>query len=184
MRQLLAIDSAPFKFFMAICLAIPTIIYSEMAALAQVNQNSIGPTFTFGSGSSTLGVEGKLHLTENIFQVKNNVSLRPFVRFPANGIDLGAGVTYDFDFPRYSSVTPYAGIGLASLNGLSTTPLFGGGPVSSQPFNQISFYGQAGVEINASQNLSLTSNIQVPLNNRLSTNFSLGANYRFWGNYL
>lgn len=179
MYQLSAIGFSPLRFFVAICLAMPTITSTEMAALAQVKQNSIGSAFTFGNGNSTLGVEGKLHLTENIFQVKNNLSLRPFVRFPSGGIDLGAGVTYDFDFPRYSSVTPYAGIGLASLNGVSTTPLFVGGPTISQPFNQVSFYGQAGVEINASQNLSLTSNIQFPLNNRLSTNFSLGANYRF-----
>jgi opacity protein-like surface antigen len=179
MHQLFAIDFSPLRFFVASCLALATIAYSEMAALAQAKQNSIGPTFTFGSGSSTFGVEGKLHLTENVFQVKNNLSLRPFLRFPANGIDLGAGVTYDFDFARYSQVTPYAGIGLASLNGISTTSSLLGGAVTSQQFNQVTFYGQAGVEINASQNLSLSGNVQVPFNNKLNTNFSLGANYRF-----
>jgi opacity protein-like surface antigen len=179
MHQLFAIDCSPLRFFVASCLALTTIAYSEIAALAQAKQNSIGPTFTFGTGSSTFGVEGKLHLTENIFQVKNNLSLRPFLRFPSDGIDLGAGVTYDFDFPRYSQVTPYAGIGLASVNGISTTPGLFGVPPTSQRFNQVAFYGQAGVEINASQNLSLTGNIQVPFNNQLNTNFSLGANYRF-----
>ena len=179
MHQLFAIDFSPIRFFSASCLALLTIAYAEMAAFAQVKQNSIGPTLTFVDGSSTFGVAGKLHLTENVFQVKNNLSLRPFLRFPANGIDLGAGVTYDFDFPRYSQVTPYAGIGLASLNGISTTPSLLGRPATSQQFNQVTFYGQAGVEINASQNLSLTGNIQVPFNNQLNTNFSLGANYRF-----
>jgi outer membrane autotransporter protein len=179
MHQLFAIKFSPVRFFSAGCLALVTIAHAEMAAFAQTKQNSIGPTFTFGSGSSTFGVGGKLHLTENVFQVKNNLSLRPFLRFPANGIDLGAGVTYDFDFPRYSQVTPYAGIGLASLNGISTTTDSFGRPTTSQQFSQVTFYGQAGVEINASENLSLTGDIKVPFNNRLNTNFSLGANYRF-----
>jgi opacity protein-like surface antigen len=179
MHQLFAIYFSPVRFFSASCLTLVIIAYAEMAAFAQAKQNSIGPTLTFGSGSSTLGVEGKLHLTENVFQVKNNLSLRPFVRFPSDGIDLGAGVTYDFDFARYSQVTPYAGIGLASLNGIFTTPGPFGTPGTSQQINQVTFYGQAGVEINASQNLSLTGNIQVPFNNKLNTNFSLGANYRF-----
>jgi opacity protein-like surface antigen len=179
MHQLFAISFYPVRFFSVSCLVLATIAYPEQVVFAQAKQNGIGPTFTFGSGSSTFGVEGKLHLTENVFQVKNNLSLRPFLRFPANGIDLGAGVTYDFDFARYSQVTPYAGIGLASLNGISTTPGLFGVPPTSQQFNQVTVYGQAGLEINASQNLSLTGNVQVPFNNRLNTNFSLGANYRF-----
>jgi opacity protein-like surface antigen len=179
MHQLSALDFSPIRFFSAGCLALATFAYSETAAFAQAKQNSIGPSFTFGSGSSTFGVNGKLHLTENVFQVKNSLSLRPFLRFPANGLDLGAGVTYDFDFPRYSQVTPYAGIGLASLNGILTTPGLFGAPSTSQQISQVTFYGQAGVEINASQNLSLTGNVQVPFNNKLDTNFSLGANYRF-----
>jgi opacity protein-like surface antigen len=179
MHQFFVIQFSPIRFFSVSCLALSTIAYSELAVLAQTKHNGIGPSFTFGSGSSTFGVEGKLHLTENIFQVKNNLSFRPFLRFPANGLDLGAGVTYDFDFARYSQVAPYLGIGLASLNGISTTPGFFGVPSTSQQFNQVTFYGQAGLEINTSQNLSLTGNVQVPFNNKLNTNFSLGANYRF-----
>lgn len=177
MRQLLATTLFLSTFLAANCLALATCF--DRPVFAQTKLNSIGPTITFGSGSSTFGVRGKLHLTENVFQVKNNLSLRPFLRFPANGLDLGAGVTYDFDFARYSQVTPYAGIGLASFNGVSTTAsLLGGPPVTAQ-FNQVAFYGQAGVEINASQNLALSADIQVPFNNRLDTTFSLGANYRF-----
>jgi opacity protein-like surface antigen len=179
MHQLFAISFYPVRFFSVSCLVLATIAYPEQVVFAQAKQNGIGPTFTFGSGSSTFGVEGKLHLTENVFQVKNNLSLRPFLRFPANGLDFGAGVTYDFDFPRYSQVTPYAGVGLASLNGISTTPGLLGAPSTSEQFNQVTVYGQAGVEINASQNLSLNGNIQFPFNNKLNTNFSLGANYRF-----
>jgi opacity protein-like surface antigen len=179
MHQLFAISFSPARFFSVSCLVLATVAYSEQVVFAQAKQNGIGPTFTFGSGSSTFGVEGKLHLTENVFQVKNNLSLRPFLRFPANGIDLGAGVTYDFDFPRYSQVTPYAGIGLASLNGISITRGLLGAPSTSQQFNQVTVYGQAGVEINASQNLSLNGNVQFPFNNTLNTSFSVGANYRF-----
>jgi opacity protein-like surface antigen len=179
MYQLFAIDLSLLKFFVASCLALATVACVERPVFAQAKQNSIGPAITFGSGSSTFGVEGKLHLTENIFEVKNNLSLRPFLRFPANGLDLGASVTYDFDFARYSQVTPYAGIGLASLNSIAINPSLLGGPPTTEPFNQVAFYGQAGVEINASQNLALTTNIQIPFNNRLNTTFSLGANYRF-----
>jgi opacity protein-like surface antigen len=179
MHQLFAIDLSPLKLFAASCLSLATIAYFDKPVFAQVRQNSIGPAITFGSGSSTFGVEGKLHLTENIFQVKNNLSLRPFLRFPANGLDLGAGVTYDFDFARYSQVTPYAGIGLGLFNGIAATPRLPGRPPTTEQFNQVAFYGQAGVEINASQNLALTTNIQVPFNNSLNTTFSLGANYRF-----
>lgn len=179
MHQFFVINFSPVRFFSVSCLALVTIATAQMAAFAQAKQNSIGPTLTFGSGSSTFGVEGKLHLTENIFQVKNNLSLRPFLRFPSNGIDLGAGVTYDFDFARYSQVTPFAGIGLASFNSIFTTPGPFGTPGTSQQISEVTFYGQAGLEINASQNLSLTGNIQVPFNNKLNTNFTLGANYRF-----
>ncbi len=179
MHQLFAINSSPVRFFSVSCLVLATIAYSEQIVLAQTKQNGIGPTLTFGSGSSTFGVEGKLHLTENVFQVKNNLSLRPFLRFPANGIDVGAGVTYDFDFPRYSQATPYAGIGLASLNGISTTPGLFGTSSTSEQFSQVTFYGQAGLEINASQNLSLNGSVQFPFNSKLNTNFSVGASYRF-----
>jgi opacity protein-like surface antigen len=152
-------------------LSVGATLFSNTAVLAQAKPNSIGPTVTFGNGSSTFGVGGKFRLTENVFEVKNAVSLRPFVRFPAEGVDVGAGVTYDFDFPRYAQVTPYAGIGLGALNGTTTT--------TNQKVNEVTFYGQAGVEINASPDLSLSGNLQVPFNNKFGTNFTFGANYRF-----
>jgi Outer membrane protein beta-barrel domain len=184
MHQLLAINFSLWKFFSVGSLALAIIICSEVKTSAQSKVNSIGPTITFGSGSSTFGVEGKLRLTENVFKVKNALSLRPFLRLPSNGIDVGAGVTYDFDLLQsgvtsYAGVTPYAGIGLASINSIATTVNPLGGPGVSTPFNQISFYGQAGVEINAGQNLSLSGSLQVPFNNRLNTTFTVGANYRF-----
>jgi opacity protein-like surface antigen len=143
--------------------------------------NQIGPTVTFGNGSSTIGVSGKYQLTENVFDVKNTVSLRPFVRFANEGTDLGAAVTYDFDFPRYNQVTPYAGLGLASLNGTRTVTTLGlaGAQTVTQNVSDTAFYGQVGVDINTSPNLALSGSLQVPFNNKFSTNFSLGASYRF-----
>jgi opacity protein-like surface antigen len=160
-------------------LSVGAIICSTTAVFAQAKPNSIGPTVTFGNGSSTFGVGGKFRLIENVFEVKNTVSLRPFVRFPSEGVDVGAGVTYDFDFPRYSQVTPYAGIGLGALNGTVTSTNFLGTTTGTQKVNEVTFYGQAGVEINASQDLSLSGNLQVPFNNKFGTNFTFGANYRF-----
>jgi opacity protein-like surface antigen len=172
MRHTLAIAFSTLSFF-----AVNIMIFSGKAVLAQSKQNSIGPTVTFGNGNSTFGVEGKFHLTDNVFEVKNNLSLRPFLRFPSEGVDFGAGVTYDFDFPRYAQVTPYAGIGLASLNGNVNTSVIG--PPVIQKVNEVTFYGQAGVEINASRDFSLSGALQIPFNNKFGTNFTFGANYRF-----
>jgi opacity protein-like surface antigen len=150
-------------------------------ALKPVKQNHIGPTVTFGNGSSAIGVSGKYQLNENVFNVKNTVSLRPFVRFANEGTDFGAAVTYDFDFPRYSQVTPYAGLGLASLNGtrnITTVGLLGASTIT-QKVNDTAFYGQVGVDINTSPDVSLSGSLQVPFNNKFGTNFSLGASYRF-----
>jgi hypothetical protein len=146
-----------------------------------IKQNQIGPTVTFGNGSSTIGVSGKYHLTENVFDVKNTVSLRPFVRFANEGTDLGAAVTYDFDFPRYNQVTPYAGLGLAALNGTRTVTTLGlaGAQTVTQNVSDTAFYGQVGVDINTSPDLALSGSLQVPFNNKFSTNFSMGASYRF-----
>jgi opacity protein-like surface antigen len=146
-----------------------------------VKQNQIGPTVTFGNGSSAVGISGKYRLTENVFEVKNTLSLRPFVRFANEGTDLGAAVTYDFDFPRYSQVTPYAGLGLASLNGTRNVTTLGllGLQTTTQNVNDTAFYGQVGVDINTSPDLALSGSLQVPFNNKFGTNFSLGASYRF-----
>jgi Outer membrane protein beta-barrel domain len=146
-----------------------------------VKQNQIGPTVTFGNGSSTIGVNGKYQLSENVFEVKNTVSLRPFVRFANEGTDFGAAVTYDFDFPRYAQVTPYAGLGLASLNGTRNVTTLGllGAQTVTQNVNDTAFYGQVGVDINTSPDVSVSGSLQVPFNNKFGTNFSLGASYRF-----
>jgi opacity protein-like surface antigen len=184
MYQILAIVSPSARFSARSFLSIGVCTLNAMlccgVAVAQPKQNNrnhVGPTVTFVNGSSAFGVAGKFQLTENVFEVKNALSLRPYIRF-GNSVDFGAGVTYDFDFPRYSQVTPYAGIGLGSFNGTTSSSVLGA-PSVIQNVSEVAFYGQAGVEINASQNLSLSGNIQVPFNGKLSTNFTLGANYRF-----
>jgi opacity protein-like surface antigen len=149
-------------------------------ATAQPPKNQIGPSLTFTNGNSAVGVEGRINLAENVLGVKNSLSLRPFIHFPAGRTDFGAAVTYDFDFNRYSQVTPYLGVGLGSISGVGTTSSgpFGPPPTSFR-FQEVSFYGQGGVDIGIHPNWALSASFNLPFNSNLGSSFSLGANYRF-----
>jgi hypothetical protein len=142
------------------------------------NSNHLGPTVTFGNGSAVVGIQGKWQLTEDVFEVDNSISLRPFARFPESSTEAGAAITYDFNLPRYKEVTPYLGLGVASFNGTSRSTNFFG-VTTTRRFSEVAIYGQGGVDINVSSDWSLSAALQVPFNNLLNSNVSLGANYRF-----
>jgi opacity protein-like surface antigen len=143
-----------------------TSFWAIQPANAQPRRNQIGPSITFSNGSSAFGVNGKFNLTDNIFEVKNSLSLRPFARFPSGSAEIGAAVTYDFDFARYSQVIPYLGLGVGALNDRNSNSL-------------TAFYAQGGIDLGINPDWSLGANLNVPLNNRLDTSVTLGANYRF-----
>jgi hypothetical protein len=143
-------------------------LWASSPARAQPRRNQIGPSVTFRNGSSALGVNGKINLTNNIFEVKNSLSLRPFVQFPSGPAEIGAAVTYDFDFARYSysQFIPYLGLGVGTLNDRNNN-------------STMAFYAQGGMDLGVSPDLSLGASLNVPLNNRLDTNVTISANYRF-----
>ncbi len=143
-------------------------LWASPPASAQPRRNQLGPSFTSGNGSSAFGVNGKINLTNNIFEVKNSLSLRPFVNFPAGSTEIGAAVTYDFDFARYSysQFIPYLGLGVGTLNDRNNN-------------STMAFYAQGGMDLGVSPDWSLGASLNVPLNNRLDTNVTISANYRF-----
>jgi hypothetical protein len=140
--------------------------WASQPASAQPRRHQIGPSVTFSNGNSTFGINGKINLADNIFKVKNSLSLRPFVNFPSGSAEIGAAVTYDFNVARYSQFTPYLGLGIGSLNDRSNN-------------STMAFYAQGGVDLGVSPDWALGASLNVPLNNRLDSNVTISANYRF-----
>jgi opacity protein-like surface antigen len=155
------------------------LIVAAVPASAQPRKNQLGPSVTFTNGHSAIGAEGRINLADNVLGVKNSVSLRPFVHFPEGGADFGAAVTYDFSLDRYDQVTPYLGLGVGSINGVTTNNAFGFPLATPNRFREFSFYGQGGVDINVHRDWSLGASFNLPFNNKLGSSFSMGANYRF-----
>jgi outer membrane protein W len=129
--------------------------------------NFLGPIVTFVNGQTSVGIGGKLHITDNI-------AVRPsysFANLSGSGVTVAGGsATYEFNAPG-SSVTPFVGAGLNIYN-VNT----GGAPGSSMaPF------AQAGVDVKTSDNLALTVDVKVPVTNDapLGTVVSVGGGYRF-----
>jgi hypothetical protein len=152
-------------------LLIPTILVtlitaaitqSPQAALAGgIGNNYIAPSVTFGGGSSVFGIDSKLGIADNI-------SLRPFVKFPSGGTNFGTSVTYDWDLRQASlPITPFIGLGLGFQTGNSNTTTTG--------------FAQVGADFNVSENIALLGSVAIPFNNNVgnTTNFTLGAGLRF-----
>jgi opacity protein-like surface antigen len=121
--------------------------------------NQIGPSVTFGNGSSVFGINSKLGIADNL-------SLRPFVTFPSNATTFGTSLTYDFDLGRRAPITPFVGAGIevASFGGTTETQGF----------------AELGADFNISRDFALTGIVDIPFNsNNGSTTFTAGANFRF-----
>lgn len=141
---------------LVICAA-ATIAQSPTAAVAGgIGNNYIAPGVTFGGGQTVFGIQSKLGIADN-------VSLRPFVTFPANSTQFGTSITYDWDL-RQSSVplTPFVGVGIAFQN--STTAGF----------------AQVGADFNVNESFSLLTSVAIPFNsNNSSTSVNLAAGLKF-----
>ncbi len=133
-------------------------------AQAEMGQNSIGPSASFGGGVTTYGVDAKFGLSDNF-------SLRPFAYFPSGGTDLGGALTYDFGSTggRYSSspITPFIGGSVSFFNSGSTN------------INTFSLVG--GADFAITDNVQLKAQVVVPLNtdNGQITGVTVGAGFRF-----
>mgnify|MGYP000099480827 CR=1 FL=1 len=149
-------------------LLIPAILASLVAAaIAQaptaalaggIGNNYIAPSVTFGGRQTAFTVDGK-------FGIADNISLRPYVYFPSEGIQFGSSVTYDWDLRQASlPITPFIGLGALFQTGLNTSTV----------------YAQVGADFNISENIALVAEVAIPFS---SDNFfvgvTLGAGLRF-----
>ncbi len=131
-------------------------------AKAEMGKNAIGPSLLLGNGNTTIGVDSK-------FGVNENLSLRPFVYFPSGATLFGSSLTYDFNIVSSSAkITPFLGGGItfASANngGNSNTTVFLTG----------------GADFAVTDSVELKAALDVPLSsNNSSTNVRLGAGFQF-----
>jgi hypothetical protein len=140
--------------------AAAAITQSPTAAMAGgIGNNYIAPGVTFGGGQTVFGIQSKLGIADN-------VSLRPFVTFPANDTQFGTSITYDWDL-RQSSVpiTPFVGVGIAFQTATPSTT---------------SGFAQVGADFNVNQSFSLLTSVAIPFNsNTASTSLNVAAGLRF-----
>jgi outer membrane protein W len=143
---------------------------STAAAQAESEQdkdNFLGPIVTFVNGQTSVGIGGKLKITDSI-------AVRPsysFANLSGSGVTVAGGsATYEFD-TKDSAVAPFVGAGVNIYN-VNT----GGTPGSA-----IAPFAQAGLDIKTTTNIAVTIDVKVPLTNEapLGTVVSVGGGYRF-----
>ena len=123
-------------------------------------QNNVGPSVLFGNGQTSIGIDSKLG-------VYDNISIRPSIYFPNNTTTFGAAVTYDapgvLDSER--RLTPYAGVGVRFNSGSSS--------------NNTIAYITAGADYSIDPSYVLKANVNFPISSNDSTTVALGAGLRF-----
>ncbi len=156
MKKLLLVPAILFSLVMT------AITQAPQAALAGgVGNNNIGPSVTFGGGSSVLGIDGKIGVADHI-------AVRPFVTFPSGGTSYGASLTYDWDLRQSPvSITPFIGLGAEFQSVNQTTETTG--------------FAQVGADLDVNESLSLLGAAAIPFSNANgnTTSFTLGAALRF-----
>jgi hypothetical protein len=137
------------------------------SASEPTTDNFIGPTVTFGSGQTIVGVGGK-------FKITDQISVRPsysFANLAGAGVTVAGGsATYELDVQN-PQVQPFVGIGV-NVYTVNT------GNTSS---SSTAAFAQAGVDLKMGQSLAVTADVKVPLDAAapLGTVVSIGGGYRF-----
>jgi hypothetical protein len=140
-----------------------TLGISNPASAQVASQSSIGPSVLFGNGQTSIGIDSK-------FGVSENVSLRPFIYFPNNGTDFGTALTYDLPLRNTDStllITPFVGgavdYNTGNNNNVTTVSLVGG------------------ADLDLSDSLRLKASLIVPLSTDRgqTTGVAIGAGLRF-----
>ncbi len=147
-----------------LCSSVATLAVSTPAR-AGMGSSSVGPSLLITNGTTSIGVDSK-------FGISDNISIRPAVYFPSGGTVFGASLTYDFDVSRSSKmqITPYLGGGL--LVGVANNNRGGGS--ETQTF----FTG--GADFGISDSVDLKAALLVPLSsNNSTTGVTLGAGFKF-----
>ena len=145
-----------------ICSSVATLAMSAPAR-AGMGSSSIGPSLLITNGTTSIGIDSK-------FGISDNISIRPAAYFPNGGTAFGASLTYDFDVSRSSKlqITPYLGGGLLFLSANN------GGGSTTQTF----FTG--GADFGVSDSVDLKAALLVPLSsNNSTTGVTLGAGFKF-----
>jgi hypothetical protein len=130
-------------------------------ARAEMGKNTIGPSLKIGGGSTTIGIDSK-------FSVSDNLSLRPFVYFPSGGTQFGSGLTYDFNLTNTGNkvqITPFIG-GAVNIG-------TGGGSNNTV----VSFVG--GADFDVTDSVQLKAALDVPFSSGSNTSVVLGAGFKF-----
>ena len=143
-----------------ICSSVATLAMSAPAR-AGMGTSSIGPSLLITNGQTSIGIDSK-------FGISDNLSIRPSVYFPRGGTLFGAALTYDFDLSRSSKVqiTPYIGGGV----------LIGSGGGSSETVALFT----GGADFGISDSVDLKAALVVPFSgNNSTTAFTLGAGFKF-----
>jgi opacity protein-like surface antigen len=158
------------KNIVALVMLCSSVVALGMSAPARAEgKNSIGPSLSIGNGQTTIGIDSR-------FGVSENLSLRPFVYFPSGGTTFGSGLTYDFNLASSGSkvqITPFVGGAVAINSGNGGGP---GAPSNNQ--TTVSFTG--GADFAVTDTVDLKAALDVPLSsNNSSTTVRLGAGFRF-----
>jgi hypothetical protein len=134
---------------------------TSLPASAQVGQSSIGPSVLFGNGQTSIGIDSK-------FGVSENLSLRPFIYFPNNGTSFGTSLTYDLPLRNTDST-------------LLITPFVGGSVAVNTGNNSVTTLGLVGgADFDLSDNLRLKASVIVPVtDSNQGTGIAVGAGLRF-----
>jgi hypothetical protein len=156
------------NLFLLGILSASTFWYANVAQ-AEPNKNDsfFGPIITFVNGQTTVGIGGKLHIT-------NDIAVRPsysFANLSGSGVTVAGGsATYEFDVVN-SPFTPFAGIGVNSYSYNN----------DGRPESSIVPFAQMGLDIIATNGLAITADVKVPItsNAPLGTVVSIGGGYRF-----
>jgi hypothetical protein len=131
------------------------------------NDNFIGPTVTFGSGQTIIGVGGK-------FKITDQISVRPsysFANLAGAGVTVAGGsATYEIEMNN-PQLQPFVGVGV-NVYTVNT------GNTSS---STTAAFAQAGVDVKMGQSVAITGDVKVPLDAAapLGTVVSIGGGYRF-----
>lgn len=148
------------KLLLSLAILTSTVIAARpaQAQLAQSGQNYVGPAVIFGSGQTSVGIESRFGISENL-------SLRPNIFFN-NGTTFGTSITYDLPgIDSERKLSPFAGLGIR----------FFGGNVN----NTTTGYFIAGTDYNLSDSIALRGDVSIPFSSNGNTTVSLGAGLRF-----
>ncbi len=141
------------------CIAAIASQTSQAAVAGGIGNNYIGPSVSFGGGSSVFGIDSKIGIADNF-------ALRPFVTFPSGGTQYGTSLTYDWDLRQAAlPITPFVGLGLNFRSGNGTNTNTNG-------------FAQVGADFNVSDSFALLGAIAIPFNGG-DTSFTLGSGVRF-----